>query len=262
MYLGIIGWFDEDSFRNAAEKGLSALEFDINDNYNVPVFTSKLPEIKGWIEKYGVAVSAVGQWGTQRLLPDRSVNEPQLELEKELMRGAAGIGCKVYITGCNRGEGVWDEDADFNGAAEYMRRLVAYGEELGVRVCLYNCDWNNFLDNAGAWNRIIPMVPGLGIKFDPSHAVVHGRNWKEEVQRWAKHFYHVHIKGTLYLGDNCWDFPPAGLDDFNWRAFMGYLYAAGYDGCLSLEPHSAVWQGELGEKGIQYTVDYLKPMLL
>ena len=262
MYLGIIGWFDEDSFKNAAEKGISALEFDINDNYNVPVFTSKLPEIKELIKKYGVSVAAVGQWGTQRLLDDRSVNEEQLEVEKELMRGAAEIGCKVYITGCNRGPG-WDNDGDFNGAAEYMRRLVAYGEELGgVKVCLYNCDWNNFLDNSGAWGRIIPMVPGLGIKFDPSHAVVHGRNWREEMQKWAKHFYHVHIKGTLYLGDNCWDFPPAGLDDFDWRAFMGYLYAAGYDGCVSLEPHSYVWQGELGEKGVRYTVEYIKPMLL
>ena len=262
MYLGIIGWFDEKSFKNAAEKGISALEFDINDNCNVPVFTSKLPEIKELIKKYGVTVSAIGQWGTQRLLDDRSVNEEQLEIEKELMRGAAEIGCKVYITGCNRGPG-WDNDADYKGAAEYMRRLVAYGEELGgVKVCLDNCDWNNFLDNSGAWGRIIPEVPGLGIKFDPSHAVVHGRDWREEMRKWAKHFYHVHIKGTLYLGDNCWDFPPAGLDDFDWRAFMGYLYAAGYDGCVSLEPHSYVWQGELGEKGVKYTVDYIKPMLL
>ena len=64
MYLGIIGWFDENSFRNAAEKGISALEFDINDNYRVPEFTAAVPQINEWIKKYGVSVAAVGQWGT------------------------------------------------------------------------------------------------------------------------------------------------------------------------------------------------------
>lgn len=262
MYIGIIGWFNEESFKNAAEKGISALEFDINDNFRVPEFTAAVPQINEWIKKYGVSVAAVGQWGTERLLPDRTLNEAQIEIEKELMRSAAAVGCHVYITGCNRGQTLWDDDADFAAAAKYMRRLVEYGNGIGVKVCLYNCDWNNFLDNSGAWGRIIPEVPGLGIKFDPSHAVVHGRDWREEMRKWSKHFYHVHIKGTLYLGDNWWDFPPAGLDDFDWHSFFGYLYAGGYDGCVSLEPHSSIWQGELGEKGIKYTVDYIKPMLL
>ena len=58
------------------------------------------------------------------------------------------------------------------------------------------------------------------------------------------------------------DDPPAGLDMINWNALMGMLYAVGYDGNLSIEPHSAVWQGELGEKGVDYTIRYIRERML
>ena len=58
------------------------------------------------------------------------------------------------------------------------------------------------------------------------------------------------------------DDPPAGLDMINWNALMGMLYAVGYDGTLSIEPHSGVWQGELGEKGVDYTIRYIRERML
>lgn len=261
MKLGIIGWFEEEHFKRAKENNLSALEFDINDDKDVPVFTQKLPEIKKLMKKYGIAVSAIGQWGKTRLLDDGSVNEPQLENEKELIRGAAELGCGVYIAGCNKFT-LWDEGKDFTCAAAYLNELVSYAKQFGITVCLYNCDWNNFLCSAREWKIILPLVPGLKIKFDPSHAILHGRDWREEMRYWAKDFGYVHIKGTLLLDNNNWDFPPAGLDDMDWRSFMGYLYAAGYDGYLSLEPHSAVWQGELGDKGVAFSAKYINSLIV
>ncbi len=259
MYLGIIGWYNKDCFAAAAARGLKALEFDINDNCNVPDFIEKIPETKELMKRYGVGVSAVGQWGTTRLLPDGSLNLEQLELEKQLMKGASELDCHVYITGCNRSEK--DLDSDINGAIDYIGRLVEYGKEIGVKVCLYNCDWNNFLDHGEPMAKVLEALPELGLKYDTSHAICHGRDWKSEVRQWGHRFYHVHIKGCVDMGG--WiDHPPAGLDETDWRALMGMLYAHKYDACLSLEPHSSIWQGPLGEKGINYTIEYIKPMIL
>lgn len=36
----------------------------------------------------------------------------------------------------------------------------------------------------------------------------------------------------------------------------------GYDKGLSIEPHSSTWQGELGEKGISYTTEHIKKLLI
>ena len=55
--------------------------------------------------------------------------------------------------------------------------------------------------------------------------------------------------------------PPAGLDEVNWRAVLGLLYAKGYDGMLSIEPHSHTWQGDIGDWGVDYTIDYISTML-
>ena len=57
------------------------------------------------------------------------------------------------------------------------------------------------------------------------------------------------------------DDPPAGLDDTNWPVFLSLLRAKGYDRGLSIEPHSPVWTGALGEQGLKYTVSYMNKLL-
>ena len=52
------------------------------------------------------------------------------------------------------------------------------------------------------------------------------------------------------------------MDQTNWGAFLAILYAKGYDGNLSIEPHSSHWWGELGEKGIDYTIKYFRNLIL
>ena len=43
---------------------------------------------------------------------------------------------------------------------------------------------------------------------------------------------------------------------------MAILYKFGYDGGLSIEPHSSVWKGDLGERGIDYTIRFMKQYLI
>ena len=59
-----------------------------------------------------------------------------------------------------------------------------------------------------------------------------------------------------------YDNPPAGIDSINWRAFFAVLYQHDYDGYLAIEPHSMTWQGEKGEKGVKYTIKYIRDLML
>ena len=105
-------------------------------------------------------------------------------------------------------------------------------------------------------------LPDLYIKFDASHAYNRGENYLEELSDWGERVAHVHIKGTTHAGRRGVDDPPAGMDDIRWGSLFSVLYARHYDGDLSLEPHSAVWMGELGEAGVRFTRDYIRRFVL
>ena len=54
-----------------------------------------------------------------------------------------------------------------------------------------------------------------------------------------------------------------GMDELVQTGTAGLLrYYRFDDGGLSIEPHSSVWKGELGERGIDYTIGYMKQFLL
>jgi hypothetical protein len=63
------------------------------------------------------------------------------------------------------------------------------------------------------------------------------------------------------VGGKRTDDPPAGLDQINWPALIALLYVKRYNGGLSIEPHSGVWQDGLGAWGVDYTINYFKPLL-
>ena len=68
---------------------------------------------------------------------------------------------------------------------------------------------------------------------------------------------------SLYSTENTnYDNPPAGIDSINWRAFFAILYMHGYDGYLAIEPHSQTWRGEKGEKGVKYTIKYIRDLMI
>ena len=82
------------------------------------------------------------------------------------------------------------------------------------------------------------------------------------MKKWGKRFAHVHIKGSLQIDGERFDDPPAGLDGTNWGAFMAVLYANGYDGTLSIEPHSDIWrEGALGDAGVDYTIKLIRSLM-
>ncbi|MCI8462162.1 MAG: sugar phosphate isomerase/epimerase [Lachnospiraceae bacterium] len=258
MNLGIISWIREEDFAWAKNKGMAFVELDVNDR--AEEFLEHLEDVKEFSKKYEMPVGAIGRWGSNRICKEGTCQD-ELELEYRLIDSAAELGCGVYITGCNYVEELSYYE-NCGHAIHYFEKLIAHGKEKGVKIATYNCRWNNFVCDPMAFTVIHGYLKELYIKYDPSHCIYAGGDYLQEARDWGKRFAHVHIKGSLVIGGQRFDDPPAGLDMTNWGAFLAVLHAKGYCGNLSIEPHSANWQGELGEKGVDYTISYIRPLML
>lgn len=262
MKLGIIRDFeannwDEAIFQSVQQRGLEFIELCINYDRNVEDYIHNNEALLANLQKYNLAIGSVGRWGAERILPEGEINPTVLKDEEKLIRWCREIGCGVYVTGCNEIEGR-SFYQNCSSAIQYFSKLLEFGKEYGVKIAVYNCRWNNFVHSDPAWEVIHGHLPELCIKYDCSHTVCAGGDYMSETVKWGKRFAHVHIKGTIVVNGEHVDDPPAGLDMINWPQYMGLLYAVGYNGGLSIEPHSSTWRGELGEKGIDFTVQYFK----
>ncbi len=241
MKLGIIGGESEKDFQYVQSLGLSYIEFCINVGQNAFEHAARAEEIAGYSKKYGVAVSSVGRWGTERLLPDGTVNDEEYRSDLALIDMAAAVGCPVFVCGCNEVKEMSFIDNALL-AADYFQKLVDYGAARGVRIAVYNCDWGNVIFDRRGWDIVLPKVGGLGIKYDTSHCINRGGDTLQEMLDYGKHFYHFHIKGTVRINGRHVDDPPAGMDMTPWGAVMDLLYLHDYKAVMSIEPHSSVWR--------------------
>ncbi|UVI29639.1 sugar phosphate isomerase/epimerase family protein [Paenibacillus spongiae] len=259
MKLGIIASPEAASFHQAQAKGLEFLEFCINVGSDMEAFLSSIPGLKQASEETGVKVASIGRWGSDRISAEGIVEE-ELQTSYRLIDTAAELGCSNFVCGVNYIEELsFYANASF--AIDYFRKLIEYGAPKGVQISAYNCSWNNFVDNELAWKVIHGHLPELGIKFDPSHSRYAGRDYLKEARDWGSRFRHIHIKGSVIIDGQRFDDPPAGMDQTDWGTFMAVLYGHGYSGGLSIEPHSHNWHGELGDKGVQFTIDYMTRFL-
>lgn len=271
MQLGLITSCDVDGIRYAASKGMKNIEFCYNVDNDISVLENRLPDLKAALKENHASLASLGRWGTKKIAADGSVIESELQDTYHMIDLAAALGSPVFHTGVNFEDGTdkknpHDSDHPEKGIAsaiEFLKLAVDYGKSKGVKISVYNCDWCNFVREPKFWFPILHSIPELGIKYDPSHCINCGNGrYLEEIRDFGSRFYHFHIKGTLNIDGDHVDDPPAGLDMINWRAVLGMLYAVGYDGVLSIEPHSGIWKGELGEKGLDYTIRYFSEMIL
>lgn len=261
MKLGIINGWSEEHFAQVAAKGLSAVEFCINGYCNSDDVLAVREEIKANSEKYKVCVGSIGRWGMKRIDENGAPIEEALHHDRNLIDLASFVGCPVFNCGCN-----YIEDYSYNKNCEfaisYFRILLDYAADKNVKIATYNCDWDNFVYDEKAWSVIHTALPELGIKYDPSHCVHRHGDYLREIHEWGTRFYHFHLKGTLMVAGESVDDPPVGLDDLNWRAVMSLLYTSGYDGVLSIEPHSGRWKEGMGQWGIDFTINYMKQFIM
>ena len=260
MNLGIIAPAKESSFKMAADKGLDFLEFCINVGDNTDTFFKDLEQVKKWIEQYHVSVGSIGRWGTDKLDQDGNVIKQELDISYKLIDAACFLGCRNFVCGCNYVEALSYYE-NCTAAINYLSTLIEYGKKQGIKISTYNCRWNNYINNPQVWTIIHGHLQELGIKFDPSHSYYAGMDYLKEIRDWGDRVYHVHIKGAMLIDGERFDDPPAGLDRISWEPLMAVLYQKQYKEGLSIEPHSKTWRDELGEKGVDFTIQYMRKLL-
>lgn len=254
----MISWIGEEEFKKARERGLEFVELDVNDRDEE--FLKNLDQTAEYSSKYNMPVGAIGRWGTDRITKD-GINQKEFDTECKLIDAAAKLNCGVYIMGCNYIEELsYYENCTL--AIDYFKKLMEHAGQYGIQIATYNCRWNNFVCDDMAYRMIHGYLKDLMIKYDTSHCIYHGGDYLKEARDWAHRFAHVHIKGALQVAGERYDDPPAGMDQTDWGSFMAILYARGYDGNLSIEPHSENWRGDLGERGIDYTIRFMRGLMI
>ncbi|HEY0826909.1 MAG TPA: hypothetical protein VGE40_02345, partial [Bacilli bacterium] len=101
MKLGMIAEPKEESFVKAAERGLAFLEFCINVGSKADEFLSSVPELVKYSNQTNVGIGSVGRWGADRILPDGSLNDEEVNLSYKLIDAASELSCANFVCGCN-----------------------------------------------------------------------------------------------------------------------------------------------------------------
>ncbi|MBR6361589.1 MAG: TIM barrel protein, partial [Clostridia bacterium] len=168
MKLGIIGGWEEKDFEYVKNKGLEAVEFTVNHEVDADDFLAKAPAIKGYSDKYDVAVGSMGRWGMTRIDEKGEIIPKSMHDDKAVIDAAQIIGCPVYNVGINYTESKsFYENCQI--AIKYISELLDYAKDKGIKIATYNCDWSNFVYNDRAWSVIHTALPALGIQYDASH---------------------------------------------------------------------------------------------
>ena len=301
MKLGIIMQPESGCFERAKELGLDFVEFDCNpvEYFGRPVeeLWNSRETLKEESRRTGVEVGAVGRWASRILDRTGAVIQEEWTAVKRVIDFGAYLGAKYYLCSVAYVEEL-SYYQNITAAIKVLNQIVAYAKEKGMECAIVNCMMGgNYIRTPEQWKLVLSEVPGLGIKYDPSHSFVHGGQkgaYLEEGLEWGDHFKYCHIKGVIQRGEsqepdmwknysfmerhpelkeeflaqmmhqknNWYDNPPAGIDVINWRAFFAILYKYGYDGYLAIEPHSQIWQGEKGDKGLRYTIKYIRELMI
>lgn len=262
MKLGMIrNAADREAFEYLKKKDLSFMEICLNFDNEAEKFNARADEIAALSKEFGIPLASIGRWNGIPLDEEGKIRPAMLQEVKDTLASIAKIGCPIYVCGCNYVEKL-SLYQNYTAAINFFRTVIELAKPYGIQVAVYNCNWSNWVVGIPQWEIILGELPELKIKFDASHSIASDRDYKEELRVWGKRIAHVHVKGYIKHNGEYVDAAPAGLDGINWNEEMGFLYAAGYEGGLSIEPHSAVWQGELGERGIDYTIGFMKKYLV
>ncbi len=262
MRLGIIidDCINDSAFDEVKDLGLDFIEACTNFDNQTDDFISKVDVFKKNIKRTGIDIGSVGRWNL-RTNSGGKIVESEYQKHVKLMHAAKEVGSPVYVCGINR-----DHDVslfkNYCAAVELFGRLVEEGKKLGITVAVYNCDWENFVCTDRHWDVVMGEIPELMIKYDASHTMERGQDYMADFNKWLPRIAHIHLKGVTKIGDRVVDNPPAGIDQIDWRGVFSLLYLYNYNGGLSIEPHSSVWNGALGDAGIKYTIQYMKQFLL
>ena len=252
--------YTADGFDLVKNSGLDFIEICCNNESDMQKLVAAKDSVKAEIARTGIDVSCVGRWNHD-ILENGKISEAHLGEYKKLLDTAIELGAKTFVCGCNYDESL-SLYRNYSLAIEFFGTLIEHAGDSGIRIAIQNCHWNNFIVAPEHWKIVLGELSDLWLKFDASHTYNRHDDYLAELSDWGERVAHVHIKGTTHAGARKVDDPPAGMDDIQWSSLFAILYARGYNGDLSIEPHSKTWHGELGDAGVAFTRDFIRKFML
>jgi sugar phosphate isomerase/epimerase len=237
------------------------------------------------IESRGLVLSALSQHGNP-LHPDEAVAAAAHETWRNTVLLAEELGVRdvIAFSGCPGGDehartpswvtcGWPDEYMDVlewqwsDRVLPYWSEQAAFAQEHGVRIAI-EMHPGFVVYNVATLLRLRDAVgPVVGANFDPSHLFWQGADPVAAIGALgdAGALFHVHAKDTSLDAatvavdgvletrpisdvDRAWIFRTVGdgHDETVWRAIVGALRAAGYDGVLSIEHEDELLPPDVG----------------
>ena len=200
---------------------------------------SEVLSLKEKMDKCGIKVSSIGSPIGKIKLTDNF--EAHFELFKRVVKTAKMLDTKyIRIFSFYHDGGEWTEDERAQVFAQ-LKRFIDYAKSEDV-VLLHENEKDIYGDIA---DRCVDLFDELycdnfkGV-FDPANFVQSGQDTKEAYEKLKGYIEYMHIKdakaedGTVV---------PSGYGDGNVEFILDSLFANGYEGFLSLEPHLGSFEG-------------------
>jgi len=234
---------------------------------------------------HGIQISALGYYPNP-LTPDREAAQTYVAHIKKVIRAAHLLGVNQMNTFIGRD---WHKSVDDNWPAflETWPPIIAYAEELGVRVGIENCPMyftkdefpggKNLAQSPAIWQRMFTDIPSdhFGLNYDPSHMIWQMMDYLQPMRTFADRLFHIHAKDVrldrhrlnevgIMAHPNEYHTPKLpGMGDVDWGRFFSVLTDVGYRGAVCVEVEDRAYEGTLDDRkaALLQTATYLRQFI-
>ena len=228
--------------------------------------------VKELVERYGVAISALGYYPNP-LSPDQAEANQAVAHLQRVIEAAARLGLNTVNTFVGRDWRASVEDNWPRFLATWTP-LIEFAEQHQVRIGIENCpmsfsadEWpggKNLAVSPAIWRRMFADIPSpyFGLNYDPSHLVWQQMDYTAPVRDFADRIFHMHAKdvridrqrldqvGVLAHPTEYHTPKIPGQGEINWGKYMGEVADSGYEGPVCVEVEDRAYEGSL-EKRIE-----------
>lgn len=256
IYQKISGFSDEiassvtQQFQVLNKLGISYFEPRGIDGKNISELSDEeVAKLKEKMAQYGIKVSSVGSpIGKVKLEESFEDHFAQFQRVVEITEKLEAKYIRIFSFYHEDGED-WTETERAEVLAR-LRKMITYAGDHNV-VLLHENEKEIYGDTADRCADLMKELSCDHFKavFDPANFVQCGQDTQYAYEQLKDYIAYVHIKDA-YFSDG--SVVPAGRGDGNVEYILRQLFADGYEGYLSVEPHLGSFEGleelELGDE--------------
>ena len=246
QYNKISGFSDEISseidvqFSVLNKLGISYFEPRGVDGENISTLSDgAVLALREKMDKAGIRASSIGS--PVGKIKVTEAFGPHFEMFKRVVRTAKMLDCRYIrmFSFYHEGETWTEEERDI--VFRRLGSLISYAAAENV-VLLHENEKDIYGDTIAHCLELMEHLGGahFGCVFDPANFVQCGQDTKEAYEALKPYIRYIHIKDAR--GEDR-KVVPAGEGDGNIPFILEQLFASGYDGFISLEPHLGNFEG-------------------